>query len=141
MSKLDGSCLCGKVTYRCAADPIATAVCHCTTCQKQTGTAFSVVVVVPREAFEVEGESLATYTTVSEDSGLEARRVFCRECGSPIATLADGMPSAAIIKAGTLDDRTWLEPQAHVFCDSALPFVAVDQQPGIKLPRGAPAPA
>ena len=55
MGKLDGSCLCGAVTYSCAADPVATAVCHCTECQKQTGTSFSVIVAVPRRGAEARG--------------------------------------------------------------------------------------
>ena len=56
MAKLDGSCLCGKVTYSCATEPVATAVCHCTDCQKQTGTAFSVIVAVPRDALRRGGQ-------------------------------------------------------------------------------------
>ena len=52
---LTGRCLCGSVTYSADADPIVQAVCHCTNCQRQTGTAFSVVVGVPRAALTVEG--------------------------------------------------------------------------------------
>ena len=136
MGKLDGHCLCGNVTYGCDADPIATAVCHCTECQRSTGTSFSVVVVVPRAAFHVEGDSLSSYTTVGTDSGAPVERQFCRDCGSPIVSLAEAMPDAAIIKAGTLDDRSWLEPQMHVWCDSAQPWVPLDQVEAPTLPRG-----
>jgi hypothetical protein len=139
MAKLDGSCLCGKVTYNCAADPVATAACHCTDCQKQTGTSFSVVVAVPRDALKIEGDSLASYITVGTDTGQEVSRQFCRECGSPIAGLADAMPEVAFIKAGTLDDTSWLDPQMHVWCDSAQPWIPLESQPGTKLPRGVPA--
>ena len=138
MAKLDGSCLCGKVTYSCATEPVATAVCHCTDCQKQTGTAFSVIVAVPREALRVEGDSLASFTTVGTDSGQNVSRQFCRECSSPIASLADAMPQLAFIKAGTLDDTSWLDPQMHVWCDSAQPWVPLDDQAGTKLARGVP---
>ena len=57
MSKaLTGGCLCGAVTYACEAAPLATAICHCEDCQRQTGTAFSVLVAVPAEALRIDGE-------------------------------------------------------------------------------------
>src|SRR4051812_29336440 len=122
MPRLDGSCLCGKVTYRCEADPVATAVCHCTECQRQTGTSFSLVVAVPRDALVVEGDSLSSYTTVGTDSGQPVERRFCCECGSPIVSVPEGGP-LVFIKAGTLNDRSWLEPQVQVWCDSAQPWL------------------
>ena len=86
MGKLDGRCLCGSVTYTCDAEPAFTAVCHCTDCQRQTGTAFSVVVGVPADAFHVSGDTLASVTTVGEAHGGESKRNFCSACGSPIYT-------------------------------------------------------
>lgn len=139
MGKLDGSCLCGNVTYTCEAEPAGVAVCHCTTCQKQTGTSFSIIVAVPRDALRLEGDSVASHTTVG-DSGQPAERRFCGACGSPIATLSEGLPELALIKAGTLDDTSWLEPQMHVFTDSAQPWVSLEGD-AAKLPRGVPAAA
>ena len=55
MGQLDGRCLCGKVTYHCDGEPMTTLLCHCTDCQRQTGTAFSIVVGVERDALHVEG--------------------------------------------------------------------------------------
>src|SRR6266496_3016521 len=132
MPNLDGSCLCGGVTYGCDAEPIVTAVCHCSACQKQTGTSLSVVVGVPRDALHIEGDSLSSFTTVGTDSGKETARHFCSTCGSPIASFADEMPQLAFIKAGTLEDRSWLEPAMHVWCDSAQPWVALDEYEGPK---------
>jgi hypothetical protein len=115
---------------------VATAVCHCTDCQKQTGTAFSIIVGVPRDALRIEGDSLATFTTVGTDTGMDTARQFCRECGSPIVSLGDAMPQLAFIKAGTLDDTSWLEPQMQVWSDSAQPWVPLDGHAGPALPRG-----
>ncbi len=64
LGKLDGHCGCGSITYSCDAEPVTTAVCHCTECQRQTGTAFSIVVGVPGDALEVRGETLAMVKTV-----------------------------------------------------------------------------
>jgi hypothetical protein len=140
MGKLDGSCLCGNVTYTCTAEPMAVGTCNCTDCQRQTGSTFSVIVGVPRDSLKVEGDSLASFTTVGTDSGAKVSRQFCRDCGSPIVSLGDGMPELAFIKGGTLNDTSWLDPQMHVWCESAQPWV-VDSLSGTKLPRGLPTQA
>ena len=122
MGKLDGRCLCGAVTYTSEAEPAFTAVCHCRDCQRQTGTAFSVIVGVPAESFELNGE-LSEHVTIGEDHGLETKRRFCPACGSPVMSEADAMPDVVFIKAGTLDDPSWLAPQLEVWGKSAQPWV------------------
>ncbi len=47
MTDMQGGCLCGKVRYTISAEPVFTGVCHCTDCQKATGSAFNIVVAVP----------------------------------------------------------------------------------------------
>jgi hypothetical protein len=136
MGKLDGHCMCGNVTYTCDAEPVAMAVCHCTECQRQAGTAFSTVVGVPRAALRIEGDSLAVFKTPASDRDGETARHFCRGCGSPIVSLSDAMPDVAFVKAGTLDDASWFEPQVQVWCGSAQPWVPLDSHPGAQLPRG-----
>ena len=123
MGKLDGRCLCGAVTYSSDAEPAFVAICHCKDCQRQSGTAFSVVVGVPDAELDVSGE-LANHSTVGEDHGHETERRFCPSCGSPILSRSAGMAGMAILKAGTLDDTSWLEPQIEVWGRSAQPWVA-----------------
>ena len=53
--KIEGGCLCGKVRYSADAEPAFVGVCHCKNCQKGTGTAFAVVVAVPKPALIVQG--------------------------------------------------------------------------------------
>ena len=105
MREMTGRCLCGQVRYSATAEPAIVAVCHCKNCQKQTGTAFSVLVGVPKSAISIEG-SLKTFHDTG-DSGQPVDRNFYPECGSPIFTDAAVMPGVAFIKAGTL-----------VYCDS-----------------------
>jgi hypothetical protein len=138
MPSLDGACLCGQVTYSCDAEPVATAVCNCTDCQRQTGTSFSVVVAVPRDALRVDGDSLSSFTTTSTETGTPLARQFCSACGSPIVSVPHEGP-LVYIKAGTLNDRSWLEPQLAVWCDSAQPWVPLDALVETRLPRGVPA--
>ena len=125
MSRVKGSCLCGSVRYESAAEPLMTAVCHCENCQRQSGTAFSIIVGVPAGSLTFTGEeSLGTYADRGT-SGKAVNRRFCRNCGSPIVSLVDVMPQVHFIKAGTLDDRSWLRPTAHFWCDSAQPWVQI----------------
>ena len=119
---MTGHCLCGNVTYRIDAEPFAQAICHCEDCQRQTGTAFSIVIGVPHDAMTVEGDSLAIFDTTGEVHGGATHRHFCSNCGSPLFSVVDAQPEVAYIKAGTLDDASWLEPNAEVFTRSALPW-------------------
>ena len=119
---ITGRCLCGGVTYSADAEPVVQAVCHCTDCQRQTGNPFSVIVGVPRAAFNVEGSTLASFATTAEDDGGETQRNFCSACGSPVFSIAAGAPEVAYIKAGSLDDASWLEPAVEVWTSSAQPW-------------------
>jgi hypothetical protein len=121
-----GQCLCGAVAYRCDGRPLATANCHCRDCQRQTGSAFSILVAVRAAGLHVTGDALREYETTGEDSGLRVRRRFCGRCGSPIVSLPDATPGLAYIKAGTLDDPSWLRPTVDVWCDSRQPWVSLD---------------
>ena len=115
---ITGRCLCGAVTYSADAEPVVHAVCHCADCQRQTGNPFSVVVAVPSSALSVEGSTLASFAT--NDGKTE--RKFCSACGSPIFSAAAAAPQLAFIKAGSLDDASWLEPAVEVWTSSAQPW-------------------
>ena len=117
MSKLKGGCMCGQIQYDSNVEPMMTAVCHCPDCQKQTGTSFSVVVALPPDALEISGQT-TIYVTTGE-SGAKVHRYFCGICGSPIYSLPDGMPGMIFLKAGTLDDTSWLEPELEIWTDTA----------------------
>ena len=119
---ITGRCLCGEVTYSVEAEPVVQAACHCTDCQRQTGNPFSVIVGVPSEAFEVEGSTLASFATTGTDHGGETERSFCSACGSPIFSNAAVMPELIFIKAGSLDDASWLEPAVEAWTSSAQPW-------------------
>lgn len=121
----EGSCLCGSVRYEVDWPLAALVVCHCTHCQKQAGSAFSLVGVTAREGLHLTGE-LKTY----EDSGTTGQTVyrqFCPQCGSPVLTDTPAAREQGIIflKAGTLDSTEGLEPSLHYWCDSAHDWFAI----------------
>lgn len=134
MSKT-GKCLCGQVWYALKADPFVTAVCHCKNCQRQAGSAFSVVVVAPTNGLEIEGE-LRTFQDIA-DSGAVLHRKFCPNCGSAMFSVQPASPDTTIIKAGTFDDTSWLKPVAHVWCASAQPWVEIGGEVA-RFPGNAP---
>jgi len=121
-SPITGRCLCGNVTYTIDAEPVVQAACHCTDCQRQSGSPFSVVVAVPRDALHVEGDTLASFATIGSDHGGETARSFCANCGSPLFSVAGVMPDMAFVKAGSLDDSSWVTPAVEAWTQSAQPW-------------------
>jgi hypothetical protein len=119
---ITGRCLGGAVTYTADAEPAVQAVCHCTDCQRQTGNPFSVIVAVPRDAFEITGNTLASFSTTGTDHGGETKRHFCSACGSPLFSDAAVMPQVIFLKAGSLDDASWLQPAVEAWTSSAQPW-------------------
>jgi hypothetical protein len=121
-----GRCLCGAVTYELEGDLIATAVCHCEHCQRQGGGAFSVNLVALESQLTVSGE-LKTYEERGErGDDVYVRRRFCGTCGSPIVSELVKTAGVIAVKAGTLDDRSTVQPNVEVWC--------VDRQPWVSLP-------
>jgi len=121
MPQMTGGCLCGQVRYSANVEPMFTGVCHCTSCQKQSGGAFNIVVAVPQATLSIQG-SPKTYTKKG-DSGSEVVSRFCPNCGSTILSEPAAMPGASILRAGTLDDTAWLKPTMEIYCDSAQSWV------------------
>ncbi|MGH2836911.1 MAG: GFA family protein [Thermoleophilaceae bacterium] len=123
------------MTYSIDAEPVVQGVCHCTDCQRQTGNPFSVIVGVPQAAFQVEGDTLASFTTTGEDHGGATERNFCSACGSPIFSASAVMPDVVFVKAGSLDDASWLQPAAEVWTSSAQPW-SPHFEDAVRLERG-----
>ena len=133
MGKLDGSCLCGNVTYTCDADPIASANCHCRDCQRSSGAAFSTVAIVPADSLEISGDTLAMFRTTGDDHGLEAQRHFCSNCGSQLITISAAYPGMVFIKTGTLYDSSLVQPAMDVWSESKQSWI--DHGERFAMPR------
>lgn len=136
-SGLSGGCLCGRIRYHSDAAPAIVAICHCRNCQRQAGSAFSVLAGVPKGSLTITGEGLKTYEDRGDDSGLPVLRKFCGNCGSPVVSDVASFPDMHFIKAGTLDDPSTLEPQMQLWCDSAWPSLHLPEPQ--RLPRNPPA--
>ena len=136
MSRVEGGCLCGAVRYAIEAEPVVTAVCHCKHCQRQSGSAFSILVALPKGGVQYAGRPLAQYQDMGE-TGLPMLRKFCPNCGSAVVSEPAATPALEWIKAGTLDDTSWLHPTISIWCDHAQPWVTLDDSIQ-KVPRNPP---
>jgi hypothetical protein len=123
MPEITGGCLCGKVRFVANAEPAFVGVCHCRSCQRNSGSAFAVVMGFPSAAVSIQGE-LKTYTDTA-DSGKHLFRRFCPECGSSISSEAEVMPGMIMLKAGSMDDSSVVKPVMQIYCDSAQPWVSL----------------
>jgi len=122
--KLQGGCLCGKVRYSGEAEPIFVGVCHCTTCQKSSGTAFNTVIAVPKPAVSVTG-TVSTFEGKG-DTGNATYKRFCPACGSPVQIEAAVMADVVMIPVGTLDDPSAVQPAMQIYCDSAQSWALLE---------------
>lgn len=126
MSKLEGGgCLCGNCSYEFDRGVVVSAHhCHCRDCQKMTGSGKATIVLVPTEALSLQGE-LKTYTVTGTD-GAHVTRGFCPNCGSQVLSYVEEVPVLRFIKAGTLDDSSWVSINSSFFSCSAQPWSPVD---------------
>lgn len=119
---LTGGCQCGLIRYTLRARPLVFYLCHCSECQRHTSSAFGESLRFRRQDLDV-GEGLRSFSRISE-SGKQRDGWFCPGCGVRIWHGTAG--SAEInIKAGTLDDTSWLVPAGHIWTRSKQPFVTI----------------
>jgi hypothetical protein len=123
----EGGCDCGKVRYRIKAEPIFVNCCHCRLCQRQTGSAFAINVLIEAEHVELLGEE-PTASQVMTPSGHGQAIMRCRHCGVAVWSVYGGAgDKVRFVKGGTLDDSARVVPVAHIFTESKLPWVTIPE--------------
>ena len=127
--QLTGRYACGRVNYKIKDDPLFTHACHCKDCQRTTGSAFVVHLILTDRDFEIEGDTRSA--TVPSGSGAGCDLHYCAECGTYVwcRYLYHQVPVLAV-RGGTLDDTNAVRPQAHIFTRS--------MQSWFRLPEGVP---
>jgi hypothetical protein len=100
--------------------------CHCTNCQKIGGGAFSTPLTVLESGFAfIAGEPRTIEWT--SDAGNPRFGWFCGACGSRIAHGQTPSVGVLSVRAGTLDDRSWVEPVGDIWVRSAQPWVVLGE--------------
>jgi hypothetical protein len=126
---MEGGCSCGAVRYRLMDEPLIVHCCHCRNCQRQTGSAFVINLVIEGDRLEVTaGEPVRV--DVPRDDGSVQPIWRCPAC--QVALFSEyGRPDLRFVRGGTLDDPDAATPDVHIFTRSKVPWVT--------LPEGAPA--
>ena len=109
MTRHQGGCVCGQVRYTVLGEPERVTVCHCTWCQRRTGTAFGVEAVFSLEQVEIDTTRLQTYRHLSDQSGRWLDQHFCPACGANLGITLEAVPGIRTIAAGSFDDPSWLD--------------------------------
>jgi hypothetical protein len=119
--RVEGRCHCGRIRYTAEVDPEKVSLCHCTDCQRLTGTVYRVGVPAPRETFELAGGPPKIYVKTAE-SGTRRQHAFCPDCGTPVYSAAIEDPPTYTLRVGCLEQRAALPPKRQIWCRSELPW-------------------
>ena len=124
MNVREGGCSCGAVRYRLTSDPLFVHCCHCLNCQRQTGSAFVINLLIEADRVDVlAGEP----QRVDVPRGTKTQKIWrCPDCQ---VALFSQYTSARLrfVRGGTLDDPASVEPDVHIYTRSKLPWVALPE--------------
>ena len=121
----EGGCSCGATRYRLLSDPLIVHCCHCLNCQRQTGSAFVVNLMI--ETSQVEMVAGAPQSVeVPRDDGSTQRIFRCPTC--QVAVFSEyGRPELRYVRAGTLDQPSGVTPDVHIFTRSKVNWIAIPE--------------
>ena len=123
MNPHEGGCVCGAVRYRVKNEPVRHSACHCTFCQRRTGSAFGLGAYFKEEDIEILKGELKTYEHRSDESGRWLRLQFCPNCGTQVTWIVEALPGMRGIGVGTLDDPKRIRIRRFGWFRSAHPWI------------------
>jgi hypothetical protein len=121
----EGGCACGAVRYRLTSDALFVHCCHCLNCQRQTGSAFVINLLIETGRVELlAGEPQPV--DVPRDDGSTQTIFRCPTC--QVAVFSQyGHPGFRFVRGGTLDDPTGITPDVHIFTRSKVGWVTLPE--------------
>ena len=119
---LTGGCPCGAARFEVSTMPLLVYACHCTECQRWSGSAFSMSMPVVATSFCLTRGEPKPWRRIGA-SGVQSTYWFCGDCGGRVYGERDARPDIRAVRAGTLDDTSWLRPVAHVYVRSSQPWL------------------
>jgi hypothetical protein len=126
MPTLEGGCLCGKVRFTAHKPPVRTFACHCTFCQRVTGSAFYAESIFEVDSVKFNSGELSKYEHVSDTSQKKVFVEFCSNCGTTVGLSFERWPTMRAISRGCYDNPNAVEISSHIWIRSA--------QTGVVLP-------
>jgi hypothetical protein len=127
---LTGGCLCGAIRFELTEPPRGASYCHCTRCQRRTGTAVSANAAVNGDAFTITQGEDALKTWRHPDGGYV--KAFCGECGAHLFSRHPDDPAKMGVRMGAFDDDPGVRPSVRQFVAYAAAWEPI---PDDGLPR------
>lgn len=120
ISMMLGQCLCGKVKYKISGGMGDIVHCHCKTCRKAHGSAFSSVASVADNDFTVMGGEWLRYF----ESSMGKKRYFCSHCGTQLYAKRDNT-AHIILRLGSLDDEPAAVEKSHIWVSQKASWYSI----------------
>lgn len=124
--EFEGGCQCGNIRYEVVGTPKRLVACHCSDCQRQSGSAFGMTMLVNEADFRLTQGEPKTFASKSA-AGRAKLGAFCPECGTRIYHKNEWTKGTVSIKPGTLDDTRWLTPDMHLWTSSKQTWVTIPE--------------
>ena len=121
---LQGGCTCGEVRYEMATKPLFVNCCHCTWCQRETGTAFALNAMIEADLVRLlKGAPEVVNTPSNSGKGQLISR--CPTCRVAVWSNYGGNEAVRFVRVGTLDNAGLVPPDIHIFTSTKLPWVVL----------------
>lgn len=124
---LEGGCLCGAVRFRTSKPPLRTLACHCTFCQKVTGSSSFAESMFSMDAVQFNSGELRSYEHLSDGSNKKVYVHFCPRCGTTVSLTFERWPDIRGISRGCYDDPDAVTVSTHIWTRSAQSGTALPQ--------------
>ena len=122
---MEGSCTCGAVTYKMTHSSIFTHCCHCTWCQRETGSAFALNAMIETENLQVSGA--VEEAVIPSHSGKGQTIARCPTCKVALYSHYAGAGRLmAFVRVGTLNDPSTCPPDIHIYTSTKLAWLVLD---------------
>ena len=121
----EGGCSCGAIRYALTSDPLFTHCCHCLNCQRQTGSAFVINLLIEAHRVELLA-GVPQPVEVPRDDGSKQRIFRCPSCQVAVFSLY-GRGDVRFVRGGTLDVPSGVVPDVHIFTRSKLSWITLPE--------------
>lgn len=136
---MTGGCPCGAIRYEITLFPRLLYCCNCTDCQRASGSAFALNMPVLSRGFRIlHGDPRAWHHR--SPRGVEVTSRFCGDCGGRLYGERSGRAESLNLRAGTLDDTSWLMPVAQIFGEARNPGSCRRSMPNATTPNRPTSP-
>jgi hypothetical protein len=121
----EGRCACGEVRYRLTSEPLFVHCCHCLNCQRQTGSAFVINLLIEADRVELMAGDPQP-VSVPRSGGKKQKIWRCPTCYVALYSQYTS-PGVRFVRGGTLDDPSSVSPDVHIYTRSKVPWVTLPE--------------